>query len=412
MSDVRAPARPPRLPFPADRPAEPPAAYAWVRRECPVSRVRMPSGDLGWLVSRYRDARFALSDRRLSKAALTEPGAPRIRPGTLPPGLLFTTDPPEHTALRIRATAALTRTRTGGLRAAVAEIAEELVDGFAARAEADLVADFARPFAMRVMCMLLGVPLGDRDRFAHWAETVLAVDGHAPEDVERAQRDLMAYTAALVTARTAVPSDDLVSALARDGDDATAVSLAATFLVTGYETMVAAVANAALTLLIRGGLPTPWPADPRALIEELLRLGTFGDALRSRRATTDVTVGGVVVPAGDVVLVSLASANRDETVFTEPDRLLPGRTPRHLSFGHGAHYCPGARLARVELETALRCLATRLPGLRLAMASQEVVPRAGSAERPPERLTVRWGPPGDADRVRPAERSGCGGGAV
>ncbi|MEU8825523.1 cytochrome P450 [Streptomyces sp. NPDC048636] len=406
MSDPRAPAGPPRLPFPGDHPAEPPTCYARMRRECPVSRVRMPSGDLGWLVTRYKDARFALSDSRLSKAALTAPGAPRIRPGVLLPGLLFTTDPPEHTALRTRATAALTRTRIDGLRPAVAGIAEELVDGFAARAEADLVADFARPFAMRVMCRLLGVPLGDRDRFAHWAETVLAVDGHSPDEVERAQRDLMAYTGALVTARAAAPADDLVSALARDGDDATAVSLAATFLVTGYETMVAAVANAVLTLLTRGGLPAPWPADSRALIEELLRLGTFGDALRSRRATADITMGGVVVPAGDVVLVSLASANRDETVFTAPDELLPGRTPRHLGFGHGAHYCPGARLARVELETALRTLATRLPGLRLAMAPTEAVPRAGSAERPPERLAVRWDPPGGADG------SGRGGGTL
>ncbi|QKV96818.1 cytochrome P450 [Streptomyces sp. NA02950] len=406
MTDVRAPAGPPRLPFPGGRPAEPPSLYLRLRRECPVSRVRMPSGDLGWLVTRYKDARFALSDRRLSKAALTEPGAPRIRPGVLPPGLLFTTDPPEHTVLRTRATAALTRTRIGTLRPAVGQIARDLADTLGPRGEADLVADFARPLAMRVMCRLLGVPLGDRERFAHWAEAVLAVDGHGSGEVERAQRDLMAYTAALVAARAAAPSDDLVSALARDGDDATAVSLAATFLVTGYETMVAAVANAVLTLLTRGGLPAPWPTDPRALIEELLRLGTFGDALRTRRAIADVTVGGVTVPAGDVVLVSLASANRDETVFTAPDRLLPGRTPRHLAFGHGAHYCPGARLARMELEAGLRCLAGRLPGLRPAMAPEEVVPRAGSAERPPERLPVRWDPPGGASG------SGRGGGAV
>jgi cytochrome P450 len=387
-----------RLPLPHDRAAEPPSAYRWLRAHRPVCRVRMPSGDPAWLVTRYRDARFVLSDRRLGKAGLTEPDAPRVRPGTLPPGLLFTTDPPEHTRLRRCTRAVLGTARVAAQRPAIAAAADRLLDALCRAGGADLVAEFAEPLAMQVVCDLLDLPTADRDRFVRWAEVVLAVDGFRPGEVDRAQRDLLGYAAALAEARRAAPGEDAVSAMARyrcpelgNGTLDPVVSLVATILVTGYETMVAAVANALLILLLRDGLPSPWPADSGGLLDELLRLGTFGDALRSRRARTDVRVGGVLVPAGDVVLVSVASANRDEAAFREPDHLIPGRSgPRHLSFGRGIHHCVGAELARVQLDVALERLAARLPGMRLAVAPEAVVLRTGSAERPPARLPVRW----------------------
>jgi cytochrome P450 len=382
------------LPLPRDRAAEPPSCYRWLRRQRPVCRARMPSGDPAWLVTRYADARFVLSDRRFGKAALLDPDAPRIRPGTLPPGLLFTTDPPEHTALRRRMKGLLSRARLSAMRPVITAIVGDLLDGFAATDQADIVDDVARPLAMRVVCHLLGVPEADRDRFAGWAEAVLTVTGFRDEEVDAAQRALFAYTSAMVAARRAEPAGDLVSALVRDGEPEAAdaaASLAATLLVTGYETMVAGLANSVLVLLTQGGMPAPWPAESGELVEELLRLGTFGDALRSRRAVTDVRVGDVLVPAGDVVLVSTASANRDEEVFAEPDRLLPGRGgPRHLAFGHGAHHCLGANLARIGLDAALERLAARLPGLRLAAAPEDIMLREGSAESPPRCLPVRW----------------------
>jgi cytochrome P450 len=376
----------------------------------------MATGDLAWLVTRYEDARFVLADPRFSKAALLEPDAPRIRPGALPPGLLFTTDPPEHTALRGRVLPAIGRDQLVRARAAFEEVAAELTDALdvgsgAARSgaaggetsrarraggEADLVQAYARPLAMRVMCRILGACAEDCERYAYWAETVLTPGGPSHREVERAQRELMAHSAGLVAARRAEPTGDLVSALlgracGEEGEeDAVATSLVATLVVTGYETLVAAIANSVVVLLAAGhGMPSPWPKDSRQLVEELLRLSTFGDALRSRRTTDDVLVGGTRIRAGEVVLVSLASANRDESVFPEPDRASARNAPcGHLAFGHGAHRCPGASLARVGLDIALGRLADRFPTMRLAVGAEEIVLRTSSAESPPERLPV------------------------
>jgi cytochrome P450 len=364
----------------------------------------MPSGDLAWLITRCEDARFVLSDSRFSKAALVWHDSPKARPGTLPPGLLLTTDPPEHTALRAPLSRAMSARRINRLRPRIVAVADELLDLLAARSPpVDLVTGFAAPLAMRVICELLGVPIADRDRFAAWAEIVLATDQHGNAEVDQAQSELFGYMAELLRARRADPGDDLLSALACGGpgtSDAGLVApdaaskLGATLLVTGYETMVAAIGNAVLTLLIHfGGLPqrSDDPEAVRRILEELLRFATFGDAVRSRRAVAEVRIGEVTIAAGDVVLVSIASANRDADQFEHPDDFLPGRSAnRHVSFGHGAHYCIGAGLARLELEVALERLSLRFPGLRLAVAPELVILRAGSAESPPETLPVRW----------------------
>ncbi|WP_314173799.1 cytochrome P450 [Streptomyces winkii] len=382
------------LPFPHDVPGAPPSIYRRLRAERPVCPVRMATGDTAWLVTRSGDARFVLADSRFSKAALLAPDAPRTRPGALPRGLLFTTDPPEHTRLRSVAAAALSKERTEALRPVAARLAAQAAARLERRQRADLVRDFARPLAMGTMCALLGVPEDEADDFAGWAETVLTT-GPAPDgEVERAQDELMACTRRLVTRRADAPAGDAMSALlGPDGDVERAVSLVATLMAAGYETMVASVANSALLLLAgEGGLPAPWPDDPGALVEELLRLSTFGDALRSRRATADLRIGGELIRSGDVVLVSLASVNRDEAVYDDPDRPLPGRRARHMAFGHGARRCPASRPARMELAVAMERLTRSFPGMRLAVAPQEIVLRSELAESCPESLPVLLGP--------------------
>ncbi|SDM50768.1 cytochrome P450 [Allokutzneria albata] len=371
-------------PFPRAELTAPAPAYRRLRRERPVCRIRLPSGDLAWLVTRYDDARFVLADPRFSKRALLDGGAARTRRGELLSGLLFTTDPPEHTALRARLTGALTPRRIAALRPVVVGLAERLVDDL--EPGDDLMSVFVEPLAMSVICALLGVSVDEHRRYARWAETVLSIARFSDDEVSRAQRELLDNVHAQL--RTA-SGEGLIAALAADSpDDMAVVKLVATLLVTGYETMVAGIGCAVLTLLVHCGQMRA--VDP-ALLEELLRFATFGDALRSRRAIADVELGGVLIRDGDVVMVSIASANRDEDAFSEPERFDPERERvRHLSFGHGPHFCVGAALARLELEVALEVLGRRLPTLSLAAPAEEIRLRFGSAEAPPESLPITW----------------------
>ncbi|TWP44032.1 cytochrome P450 [Lentzea tibetensis] len=364
--------------------------YATLRTSRPVCRIRLPTGALAWLVTTWEDARVVLSDPRFSKAAMTAPDAPKARPGALPPGVLFTTDPPEHTALRALLSRGLTGQRVAALRPRMIACADALISALVA--PADLVSGFAEPFAMRVICDLLGVPSDDQARFAAWSATVLAVDSTSALEVEVAQRELLGYIAGLVAAKCRAPGDDVVSDLLRAStpdDHQRVVGLVATLLVTGYETMVAAVANAVLTLLaVNGSIVVELTPT---LLEELFRFSGFGDALRSRRAVADVVLGDVVVRAGDLVMVSTASANRDAAVFVDADSFVPGRCPNpHVGFGRGVHYCAGAGLSRTQLHVALSRLAVLVPGLRLAAPLEEIRLRGGASESPPERLLVAW----------------------
>jgi len=393
-------ANPDRVPFPLD-PSKVdgnPAGYARLREERPVCPVVLPAGQHAWLVTRYADARLVLSDSRFSKAALTRPDATRIHPGTLLPGLLLTTDPPEHTALRAPLTRLMAVRETVRHRPRIRAAADDVLDAFTAGPKpADLVTGFAGPLATRVICEQLGLPVTPDARFTAWAETVLGGFDRPAHEVNRALGDLLGYVAEVVAGKRANPAGDLLSSLATSqfapGDEAM-VKLGATLLVTGIETMTAVVSKAVLALLTRSsGLPV-LPAAPGArhlLIEEVLRFATVGETVRSRRALEDVRLGDVVIGRGDIVLVAIGSANQDEAEFPAAAEFDPGRQPnRHLAFGHGVHFCVGAPLARLELDVALERLSVRLPKLRLASSADRVRARVGSAEIPPAVLPVLW----------------------
>lgn len=145
--------------------------YALLRREQPVCRVKLPTGVSAWLVTTWADARLVLSDPRLSKAALTAEDAPKARPGALPADLLFTTDPPQHTALRLLLTRSLNPTALPRCAPRMITHADYLIHHMAASpAPADLVSEFAMPLAMTSICELLGVPVADQAKIAAWAE--------------------------------------------------------------------------------------------------------------------------------------------------------------------------------------------------------------------------------------------------
>jgi cytochrome P450 len=171
--------------------------------------------------------------------------------------------------------------------------------------------------------------------------------------------------------------------------------MAETILVAGHETTATQIPNFVYLLLTNPDQLAALRADldlvPRA-VEELLRYIPAGaGSSQPRYALEDVELGGVTVRAGEPVVVDRSSANRDETVYTDPEELdLTRKEAPHIGFGHGAHHCLGAPLARMELQVTLHTLLTRLPGLRFADSADDVVWKSGVSTRGPERMPVTW----------------------
>lgn len=371
-------------------------------REGPLRRVRLPYGEPGWLASRYADVKTVLADPRFSRAAAVDRDEPRTRPHPVGPGTIMSFDPPDHSRLRRLASKAFTIRRVEALRVRAQQIADELVDSMLAKgAPAELVADFGLPLPTIVICELLGVPVSDRADFRVWSDAFLSTTKYTPEQVKSYVAELTDYMAGLIAERRTAPRDDLLSALvaARDNDDRLSeqelLILAQSLLVAGHETTASQIPNFLYTLLTHPSQLAALRADPDLVaqaVEELLRfipLGAGGGM--PRYALEDVELGGVTVRAGEPVLVALHSANRDETVFTRPDELDLLRPPTsHIAFGHGAHHCLGAPLARMELQVAVITLINRLPGLQLT-AEHDVVWKTGLSTRGPERMPITWG---------------------
>ncbi|GIG88352.1 cytochrome P450 [Plantactinospora endophytica] len=377
-------------------------AYARLRATEPVSRVRLPyGGEEAWLATRHEDVRLVLSDPRFSRAAAGGHDEPRMMPHPPNAGTL-NLDPPEHTRLRRFVAKAFTARGIESLRPRTAEIADELVDDLCRQgAPADLVEHFGVPMPVRVICEMLGVPFADHDRFRIWSEAVVSSTSLSGEQIEEYLGALMEYMADLVAKRRAAPADDLISAMVRARDEHDRLSeyelvdLAAGLLAAGHETTVTQIPNFVYVLLTEADAYRRLCDDPTlvpAAVEELMRfVPLVAGTVFARYATEDVTLGGVLVRAGEAVVVSLSSANRDERVFPEPDRLdFHRRSNPQLGFGHGIHHCFGAQLARMELQVALETLVRRLPGLRLAAPEAELRWKTGMLVRGVAALPVAW----------------------
>ncbi|TDB90304.1 cytochrome P450, partial [Micromonospora fluostatini] len=310
---------------------------------------------------------------------------------------------PEHTRLRRLVAKAFTARRVEQLRTRTRATAHELVDGMlAAGPPADLVAHVATPLPIRVICDLLGVPVTDQDKFHTWSEAIVSTTSLSGEQVQRYLDNLFGYMTGLIEQRRREPADDLLTAMAqaRDADadrltEDEMVQLAGGLLAAGHETTVTQIPNFVYVLLTAEQGWARLRAEPGLVpsaVEELMRYVPLGaTAGFARYALEDVELGGVLVRAGEPVLVSIASANRDETVFTDPDTLdLTRAVNPHLGFGHGAHHCVGAQLARMELQVVLETLLERAPGLRLAVPESELTWKSGLLVRGLTALPVSW----------------------
>ena len=383
--------------------ADPYSVHARLRAQRPVTRVIMPGGTPVWLVTGYADARAALTDARLHKSM------PGWQP---PPDSIFAmlerhmlnSDPPDHERLRRLVTKAFTARQVERLRPRITAITEELLDDMSsqgARAEVDLLASFAFPLPITVICELLGVPAGDRDDFRTWSATIVS-DTPGPEVFQAHATAMARYFKALLAAKRRQPGQDLLSALlaARDDEDRLSenelVSMAFLLLVAGHETTVNLIASGVLALLLNPAELARLRAEPALTgraVEELLRYVNPVSNATVRFAAEPVELGGARIGRGDPVLVSLSGANRDPARFGDPDRLDLGRdNSGQLAFGHGIHYCLGAPLARLEAGIAISGLLSRFGSISLAVPAASLRWRPSTLIHGLEALPVRLGP--------------------
>jgi cytochrome P450 len=375
--------------------------YAHLRTEEPLIRVRLPYGEEAWLATRYADVRVVLGDQRFSRAAAVGRDEPRTHPHAMSDGML-TMDPPEHTRLRRLVAKAFTARRVEQLRPRTTGIAEGLLDRIELNGRpADLVENYAVPLPIQVICELLGVPFADRDRFQVWSEAIISTTSLQPEQITAHLDSLHSYIAGLIAQRRREPTDDLLGAMvrARDENDRLTeeelVKLAGGLLAAGHETTVTQLPNFIYVLLTTPQARQQLVDSPQqipAAVEELMRYVPLGvSAAFPRYATEDIELGGVLVRAGEPVLASVGSANRDSAVFAHPDTVDFDREPLpHMGFGHGVHHCLGAQLARMELQVAIGALLRRLPGVRLAVPEEELTWKKGTLVRGLAGLPVTW----------------------
>ncbi|WP_405913673.1 cytochrome P450 [Streptomyces sp. NBC_00963] len=324
---------------------------------------------------------------------------------------MTTADGADHRRLRSLVSRAFTGRRVESLCPRIETLAAGLLDGVAAAADRDGTVDlrrqYALPLPMGVICELLGVGPEYRERLHHLSDQVVST-GIGPDEVVAANQEMVAVLAAVAAGRRERPGDDLTSALIaareEDGDRLSEPELIGTLLlmiVAGHETTLNLVANAVRALcahrdqlaLVMAGRAT-W----LDVVEETLRWDSPVSFFPFRYPTRDLPVAGTVIPRGTPVLAGYSAAGRDPAVHgPDADRFDITRDARHISLGHGPHFCLGAPLARLEATVALERLFTRFPGLELAVPEEELARHPGFVGNGVRELPVRLGP----DRAAP-----------
>ncbi|MFC5805107.1 cytochrome P450 family protein [Streptomyces formicae] len=363
--------------------------YAHLRDTAPVCPMKPPHGNETYLITRYEDARAALSDPRLSKDMYGAMDAYRSIFGDSSVALddnMLNSDPPKHTRLRKLVNSEFTPRRVEALRGQIQDIVGRLLDACPTREPVDLLPAFAFPLPITVICELLGVPPDERSRMQELSTTV-AQTGFSEESKraqQKAEEDLHAYFTDLIARKRSRPGDDLLSALtaAQDSDGGLTgnelVSTAFLLMFAGHKTTAYLIGNAVYHLLAHPAQLRAVQEDPELIapaVEELVRFEGSVESATFRYATEDVEISGTRIPKGALVQIALTSANRDPRKFDDPDEFdvrRPGNAQNaHLGFGHGSHYCLGAPLARLETQLALTGLFSRFPRVALADPARE-----------------------------------------
>jgi cytochrome P450 len=355
----------------------------------PVHRVLLPDGTESWWVTRYEEVTACLEDHERFSSQVTKAVASDaiqnsqalIRKDPTLRYTMINRDPPDHTRMRRLVVRAFSARRVDALRPRVEARAKVLLDELAANpGPVDLVRNYAFPLPVGVICDLLGVPESDSQYFGGLINRLIgAAGGQQALESIAALKDFM--TAKLEDKRVH-PADDVLTGMVEASDTEGLLSkeelpaMALQLLTAGHETSIYLISGGTLRLLQHPDQLELLRADPSLLdnaIDELLRFDPPPVPGVFRYATQDVEVGGTVIPAGALVILSVAAANRDLSRFSSPDQLdVTRREIDHMAFGRGIHYCLGARLAKLEGEIAIGSLIQRFPGLRLAVPFEEV----------------------------------------
>ena len=366
-----------------------------LRARGPVARIGLPAGVRAWSVTGYEAARQVLADPRFSKdgrrhwTAFAEGAIDADFPLVAWARMdnLATAHGPDHERQRRLVAKAFTVRGVEPMRPAVEKIVGDLLDGLAALAPGettDLKRSFAHPVAAEVIGELLGVPA--QDRLSVLGSGYAGAGQATPAEMAAAFAAQQRGIADLIAACRRDPGPDLCSALIAAREDGAALTeeeIAATLLLllnTGTEPAMNLIVNTVAALLaqpdqlalVLGGRVT-WAQ----VIEEALRVEGPVASMPFRFAVQDVEVAGTPVPAGEPVLVNFGAAGRDPGVHgaSAAEFDVTREDKRHLAFGHGAHRCLGAALARMETEIALTGLFARFPDLSLAVPAEELVPQ-------------------------------------
>jgi cytochrome P450 len=343
----------------------------------------LAKGNLGYMVMRYDDVVAILREKRWHSAAsqvaelsgVTDPAFLGRRRESI-----LSAEGDVHTRLRRLVAPAFSPRAADRLRPFMRQVVNELIDSIVDAGTADAAVQICEPYPIPIICELLGAPRDDWQQFSRWATDVLRVfDFNLANDlpvIMRAQDELDAYTRQLIARRRDVPGDDLITSLiaAEEAGDRLSteelVMMVEAVIVGGTDTTRNQLG---LALVLFAEHPDQWALlaerpelAPRA-VEEVMR---YAGAVRgtARLASEDLEYRDVLFPRGTLLATAMAVANRDDSVFPEPDRFDITREPvgqPQLTFGSGIHYCLGASLARAELQEALPLLAQRLPGLRI-----------------------------------------------
>jgi cytochrome P450 len=372
--------------------------FAWLRSTAPVAQVPGPTGEgTVWFVTSYALARACLADRRLSHE---KTNARHGAVEELNHGDMLGWDPPDHSRLRRLISPLLSPGATERLRPMVEQMCTELIDGFAQRGSADLVGEFAWPIPWAVIHDFYGIPESERMDVSRCIDRFL-VAGYLeqPHGGGPASDELADYVRHLIAYKRAHRGSDLTSRLIEGLEegvvrsDAELEGMLYVLLGAGQVSTGPLIASGALRLLenpsqlndVIEGRCT-W----RVAVEEALRLDSPVQTSVTRYALTDMKLGEADIAAGDSVVISLASANRDSAWFENAEQFGLAQRRSNLAFGHGIHLCIGAPLARLEGEVALRLLFTRLSNLRLAIPPEDIAWILGPKLRSPREVPVTF----------------------